>query len=100
MTPKKFPLVVYITATEVLCKLLEETGESDAIEQAQAIRNLLLSHIRKGFKMTIKNNLSYEERQILKGLKEDTSIIICSADKGKAVIVKDTNAYIQDATTN
>ena len=27
MTPKKFPLVEYITATEVLCKSLEATGE-------------------------------------------------------------------------
>ena len=94
MTPKKFPLVEYITATEMLCKSLEETGEPDAIEKAQAIWNLLLSHIRKGFKMTIKSNLSFEERQILKGLKEDTSIIICSADKGKAVVVEDTDAYI------
>ena len=53
-TPKKFPLVEYITATEMLCKSLEETGEPDAIEKAQAIRNLLLSHIQKGYKMTIK----------------------------------------------
>ena len=44
--------------------------------------------------MTIKNNLSNEERQILKGLKEDIFIIICSADKGKAVVVEDTDAYI------
>jgi len=29
MTPKKFPLVEYITATEMLCKSLEETGEPD-----------------------------------------------------------------------
>ena len=94
LTPKKFPLVEYITATEMLCKSLEETEEPDAIEKAQAIRNLLLSHIRKGFKMTIKNNLSPEEREILKGLKDDVSIIICSADKGKAVVVEDTENYI------
>ena len=78
----------------MLCKALEETEEPDAIEKAQAIRNLLLSHIRKGFKMTIKNNLSPEEREILKGLKDDVSIIICSADKGKAVVVEDAENYI------
>ena len=45
MMPKMFPFMEYITATEMLCKSLEETGEPDAIEQAQAIWNLLLSHI-------------------------------------------------------
>ena len=49
--------------------------------------------VSKGFKMTTKNNLSFEERQIRKGLKEDTSIIICSADKGKAVVVEDIDTY-------
>ena len=73
---------------------MKGTCENDATGQAQANGNLLLSLIRKGFKMTIKSNLSFEERQILKGLKEDTSIIICSADKGKAVVVEDTDAYI------
>ena len=97
LTPKKFPLVEYITATEMLCKSLEETEEPDAIEKAQAIRNF-----RKGFKMTIKNNLSPEEREILKGLKDDVSIIICSADKGKAVVVEDVyrELHLQNATTD
>jgi len=86
----KFPLVEYISATKMLCKSLEQTDQADAIEKAQAIRNLLLSHIRKGFKMTIKNNLSAEEREILRELRNDVSIMICSADKGKAVVVEDT----------
>ena len=74
--PRKFPLVEYITATEMLYKSLEKTGEPDAIEKAQPVRNLLLSHSWKGFKMTIKNNIFFEERQILKKLKDDKSIII------------------------
>ena len=93
LTPKKFPLVEYITATEVLCKSLEDTGVDEDIENAQKIRNLLLSHIREGFKMKIKSNLSKEEREILKGLKDDVWIIICPADKGKAVVVEDRDAY-------
>ena len=44
--------------------------------------------------MTIKNNLSPEEREILKGLKDDVSIIICPADKGKAVVVEAKENYI------
>ena len=96
LTPKKFPLVEYISATEMLCKSLEQTDQPDAIEKAQAIRNLMLSHIRNGYlkKMTIKSNLSAEEKEILRELKNDESIIICSADKGKAVDVEDTETYM------
>ena len=71
LTPKKFPLVEYISATEMLCKSLEQTDQPDAIEKAQAIRNFMLSHIRKGFKLTIKSNLSAEEKEILGELKND-----------------------------
>ena len=95
LTPKKFPLVEYITATEVLCKSLEDTGVDEDIENAQKIRNLLLSHIRKGFQMRIKNNLSVEEREILKGLRDHMSIIICPADKGKNIVVEDRDAYME-----
>jgi len=84
----------YISATEMLCKSLEQTNQPDAIEKAQAIRNLLLSHIRKGFKMTIKSNLSAEEKEILQELKNDESIILCSADEGKVVVVEDTETYM------
>ena len=78
----------------MLCKSLEQTNQPDAIEKAQAIRNLLLSHIRKGFKMTIKSNLSAEEKEILQELKNDESIILCSADEGKVVVVEDTETYM------
>ena len=50
--------------------------------------------------MTIKNNLSAEEREILKGLKDETTILICSADKGKAVVVEDTETYIFKCSKN
>ena len=45
VTPKKFPLVEYIAATENLC-------------QAQKIRNMVLNHIRKGVGMRIKDKHS------------------------------------------
>ena len=38
--------------------------------------------------------MSPEQRQILKELKEDDSIIICPADKGKAVVVEDRETYL------
>ena len=46
---EEFALVEYTTATE--------------IEQAQAIQDLLLSHIQTGLKMTIKNNVFFENNK-------------------------------------
>ena len=45
--------------------------------------------------MTLKSNLSKEEMEILKNLKDDESIIIVPADKGKAVVVLDKLLYLQ-----
>ena len=50
------------------------------IEKAKSNRNLMIEQIRKGFKMTIRSNLSSKERAILLELREDKSIIICPAD--------------------
>ena len=44
--------------------------------------------------LKFKSNLSPEQQQILKELKEDDSIIICPADKGKAVVVEDRETYL------
>ena len=44
--------------------------------------------------MTIKNNLTPAQRKIINELKEDDSIIICPADKGKAVVVEDRETYL------
>ena len=41
ITPKKFPLTVYIAATEKLCQSLEEIGDPDMIARAQGRRNIV-----------------------------------------------------------
>ena len=43
--------------------------------------------------MKIKANLTRRQREIIKELKEDNSIIICPADKGKAVVIEDKDVY-------
>ena len=45
--------------------------------------------------MKIKPNLSKEEREILREIGEDGTIIICPADKGKALVIEDRETYIQ-----
>ena len=44
--------------------------------------------------MIIKSNMSRRQREIIKELKEDDSIIICPADKGKAVVIEDRELYL------
>ena len=44
--------------------------------------------------MTIKSNISKRQREIIRELTEDESIIICPADKGKAVVVEDREVYL------
>ena len=95
ITQKKFPLIEYIAATEKLCQSLEEIGHPDSIARAQGIRNMVSGELRKGFDMKIKTNLSKEEREILRKIGEDETIIICPADKGKAIVIEDKENYIQ-----
>ena len=44
------------------------------------------------------SNLTREERQAIKSLKEDPNIVIKSADKGSAVVVWDREDYLQEAS--
>ena len=43
VTPKKFPLVEYVQAAELLCQRLEEVGDSESVEKARSVRNLVFS---------------------------------------------------------
>ena len=44
--------------------------------------------------MKLSSNLSPAQRKVLNELKADDSIIICPADKGKAVVVEDRETYL------
>ena len=66
---------------------------SHSIAKAQGIR--VSGELRKGFDMKIKSNLSKEEREILREIGKDETIIICPADKGKAIVNEDKENYIQ-----
>ena len=44
--------------------------------------------------MKIRSNLTPAQRKVLRELKDDDTIIICPADKGKAVVVEDRDVYM------
>ena len=94
VTPKKFPLIEYIAAAEDLCQFLEERGDDESMEKAQKFRNIMIDHIRKGVGMKIKDNLSADEKKILKEIISDADIIICPADKGRAIVLEDRDSYL------
>ena len=50
--------------------------------------------MKRGYKLTLKSSLSIAQRRVLQELKEDESIIICPADKGKTVVVEDIDSYL------
>ena len=94
ITPKKFPLAEYVQATELLCQRLEEGDDDESVEKARAIRNEVFGHLKRSYKLKIRSNLSPSQRKVLRELMDDDSIIICPADKGKAVVVEDKIAYL------
>ena len=49
VTPNTFPIVEYITATETLCKRLEEGDDEELIIKANNIRHLMFDELKKGF---------------------------------------------------
>ena len=58
------------------------------------IRNTTLNCIKKGVRMKIKSNLTSEEQKLLKEITSDPSIVICPADKGKAIVIEDRDIYL------
>ena len=96
ITPKRFPLLEYIAATENLCKSLEGCEDDESMEKAQKIRNIVIHHMKKGLGMKIKENLglSSDDKKLIQEIISDPSIVICPADKGKAIVIEDRDAYL------
>ena len=69
-------------------------GDDESVEKAQRIRSIMISHVKKGVGMKIKENLSSDEKKILKEIINDPSIIICPADKGRAIVIEDRETYL------
>ena len=61
----------YVTATEALYQRLEECGDAESVEKARAIRNEVFALLKRGYKLTLKSNLSKAQRRVLQELKED-----------------------------
>ena len=79
---RKFPLVEYVAATENLCQRLEKIGDGESVEKARMIiiRNEVFIHLKKRYKIGIRNNFTAHQKKVLQEMKQVESISICPAD--------------------
>ena len=87
VAPKKFPVADYITATENACKNLSS-------EKVSQLRATMCSMLRKPANLKVEQNLDRSERDALRDLKNDKSITILPADKGRCAVVMNTEEYV------
>ena len=64
-------------------------GDDESMKKTRRIWNEVFQRLKRGYKMLLRSNLSPAQQKVLNDLKADDSIIICPADKGKAVLVED-----------
>ena len=84
VSPDKIPVEEYILATEKATWLLPD-------EEAEQLRSQITGLLKKAKPPA--QNISKEERQALKELKREKSIMILPADKGRATVVMDKEEY-------
>ena len=78
IAPKQIPYQEIIAATESLTHRIDE-------RTAHALRLGISSALRDA--RPPRPNLSFRQRQVIRNLKKDTSIVILPADKGRATVV-------------
>ena len=86
VTPAKLPIVDIVTTTEVACRNL---SEGDASELRAKVVNL----VSRPNANNIDSNLSKEERKALQDLQKDEDIQLLPADKGRLLVVLNTEDY-------
>ena len=84
VSPSKIPVNDFIVATESACGNLPNS-------EATVLRAEVIDVLRTT--KLYKPNIIAEERQALKKLQQEKSIIVLPADKGKATVVMDASEY-------
>ena len=86
------PLTEYIAVTKCICdELGENTAGTDCTEIYQKTKEIL-QHYKD--KKDHTHNISKAEKEAIKTLREDSSHVVLTADKGVVLVVMDKNQYI------
>ena len=87
MTPKRIPTEAIVSSVEAVLSRQRELSEPTK----DNIRSRIASTIQSS--SLTENNLTKDERQALKRLKNDDDIVILPADKGRVTVVMDKKDY-------
>ena len=91
------PFTEYIAVTKQICdKLHENTDGIDCSENYQETKDLLQDYKQKHASHP---NITKEEREAIKTLKEDDTWVVLTADKGVAIVVMDKSSYVNKCMT-
>ena len=92
VTTPKVPLTEYIAVTKQICdRLCENTDGVDCSENYQKTKDLLQDYKDKHASHP---NISKEEREAIKTLKEDNTCVVLTAYKGVAMVLMDKSSYV------
>ena len=90
-SPKE-PLTEYIAVTKRICNELGENTEGkDCTEIYQKTKEILQCYKDK---KDHTHNINKEEKEVIKTLREDSSHVILTTDKGVALVVMDKSQYL------
>ena len=93
VSSSKVPITEYITVTKRICdELGENTTGKDCTEIYQKTKEVL-QHFKEKKGPTC--NITRQEKEAIKTLREDSSRIVLTADKGVALVVMDKNQYVE-----
>ena len=93
VSSSKVPITEYITVTKRICdELGENTTGKDCTEIYQKTKEVL-QHFKE--KKGPTRNITRQEKEAIKTLREDSSRVVLTADKGVALVVMDKNQYVE-----
>ena len=85
VTPSKIPVADIVAATEYACDQLSNKSQADSL------RSEVVKIVSKSKPPS--SNISKEEREAIKSLKKDDSIVILPADKGRTTVILNKQDY-------
>ena len=93
VSSSKVPITEYIAVTKRICdELGENTTGKDCTEIYQKTKEVL-QHFKE--KKGPTRNITRQEKEAIKTLREDSSRVVLTADKGVALVVMDKNQYVE-----
>ena len=93
VSSSKLPLTEYIAVTKRICdEIGENTTGKDCTEIYQKTKEVL-QHFKD--KKGPTHNITKQEKEAIKTLREDSSQVVLTADKGVAMVVMDKSQYIE-----